>query len=323
MTNSPAFAWMNGSLVPWENCVLHVRTQSAFWGANIFEGVRAYWSQTARQMYIFRLDAHLRRLAESAKCVRMRLPFDDWAVRRACISLLEENKFQEDVHVVVLAHYGFADHFDTMTITEDVRMSITAIPMKRSEHFDKGASACVASWRRISDDTMPPRIKTGANYHNSRLAQQEAVRNGYDTAFFLNHKGTLAEAPGSCIVMLRHGALHSPPGTAGVLEGVTLDTVSALAQSHLGMPTYRREIDRTELYLADEVFLCGTRSEIEPVTSVDRIVVGSGDVGPVTRRLQQIYDRCVRNVEESHWCLPVFARPALAHDDLKTHRVDA
>ena len=157
-----------------------------------------------------------------------------------------------------------------------------------------GVSACVASWRRIGDDTMPPRVKVGANYHNSRLAQEEAIRNGYDTSLILNQRGTLAEAPGSCLVMVREGRLVTPPGTSGVLEGITLATVEELAAQELGLTLERREIDRSELYVADEAFLCGTLVEIQPIVSVDGLEIGSGEPGELTRTLQRLYDRAVR-----------------------------
>jgi branched-chain amino acid aminotransferase len=140
---------------------------------------------------------------------------------------------------------------------------------------------------------MPPRIKTGANYHNSRLAQHEALRNGYDTTLLLNQRGTVAESPGACVVMVRDGRLVTPPGTSGVLEGITVATVGELAAEDLGVALERREIDRTELYVADEVFLCGTMAEVLPITSLDRLPIGSGQPGPLTRRVQELYQRAV------------------------------
>ena len=307
MNQKPRFAWMNDKVLPWEDCTLHGRTQGAFWGANVFEGVRAYWHEAHGQLSIFRLEPHLRRLAASAKCLRMALPYTDEALTDACISLLTANAFRQDVHIVILAYFGVGENFDSLGLTDDVGMHITALPMPRSPRFAGGASVCVSSWRRIGDDTMPPRIKTGANYHNSRLAHQEAIRGGYDSALFLNQRGTIAEAPGCCVAMIRNGAIHTPPGTSGVLEGITLSTVVALASAELGIPTVEREIDRTELYLADELFLCGTLAEIQPVTSIDGVPIGNGRPGPVTQRLQAVFDRHVREGARPEWCLPVEA----------------
>jgi branched-chain amino acid aminotransferase len=309
MTQAPPYAWLDGEVVPWEACVLHGRTQGAFWGANVFEGVRAYWVEADRQLAMFRLDDHLARLRRSMKCLHMPLRYSDEEIRGACLDLLRANEFEEDVHVVVVAYFGFAPGFESMTYTDDAGLYVTAVPFPRSERYGRGVAACISTWRRIGDDTMPPRVKTGANYHNSRLAQHEATRNGYDTTIILNQRGTVAEGPGSCVVMVRDGRLVTPPGTSGVLEGITVATVAELAEQELGIVLERREIDRTELYVADEAFLCGTLAEIQPIVSIDRIQVGSGDSGPLTRRLQELYERAVRpGPPYRRWVTPVYER---------------
>ncbi len=307
MTTNPEFSWFNGHVVAWEDCVLHGRSQAAFWGANVFEGVRAYWNQATGQLELFRLQDHLTRLRASMKCVGMQIDYSDAELTRATIDLLRANKVREDTHIVIVAYYDMGPNFDPMCHTEQTGVHITAVPLGRSPQFATGASACISSWRRISDDAMPPRIKTGANYHNSRLAQHEATRNGYDTAFFLNQRGTVAEAPGSCVMMVRDGELCTPPGTSGVLEGITVQSVSHLARSELGIETIKREIDRTELYLADEVFIAGTLSEIRPITSVDRQIVGDGKPGSLTRNLQALYDCAARGeVLTDGWNMAVY-----------------
>ncbi len=311
MQSNPEFSWFNGQVVPWDKCVLHARSQAAFWGANVFEGVRAYWNEATGQLDVFRLQDHLTRLRASMKCVGMQIAYSDADLIEATLVLLRANQVREDTHIVIVAYYDMGPNFDPMCHIEETGVHITAVPMPRSPRFESGASACISSWRRISDDAMPPRIKTGANYHNSRLAQHEATRNGYDTAFFLNHRGTLAEAPGSCVMMVRGGELCTPPGTSGVLEGITVQSVSQLARETLGIETTKREIDRTELYLADEVFIAGTLSEIQPIISVDRQVVGTGDPGPLTRKLQSLYDASARGAAKADgWNLPVHAAPA-------------
>jgi branched-chain amino acid aminotransferase len=291
---APKFAWLNGQLVAWENCVLHARTQGAFWGANAFEGLRAYWNDEQRQLFIYRPQEHLARLRSSMKCLSMPSKYTDEEITQACLQLLRANEFHEDVHIVIAPYFGMGKNFDPLGYTEDTGMHITALPMPRSPRYHSGAKAAISTWRRISDDTMPPRIKTGANYHNSRLAQHEANRNGYDTAIFLNNRGTVAECPGACIAMVRNGALVTPPGTSGLLEGITVASVQRLAAARLGTFFERREIDRTELYLADEVFMCGTLCEIQPIVAVDGKTVGSGQPGRLTRSLQELYEAEVR-----------------------------
>ena len=290
----PAHAWMDGRLVAWERCVLHGRSQGAFWGANVFEGIRGYWVPSAGTVSLFRLDDHLLRLRRSMHAVRMGIGYSDADLRAACAEVVAANGFREDVHVVITAYFGMGPGGDTLGLTDDTGVYVTALPRPRTRGYADGIAATVASWRRIGDDTMPPRIKTGANYHNSRLAHQEAVRNGYDTALILNHRGTLAESPSACVLVVRDGCLLTPPATSGALEGITLATVTGLGVHTLGMPFTAREIDRTELYAADEVMLVGTLAEVLPVVSVDRLPVGAGVPGPVTRRLQASYEDLVR-----------------------------
>ncbi|MEA2614075.1 MAG: branched-chain amino acid aminotransferase [Chloroflexota bacterium] len=304
----PDYAWLNGRLVGFDECVVHARSQGAFWGANVFEGLRGYWHDAERQLSVFRLDDHLRRLGRSMKSLHMPVRYTDDEITAACVDLLRANRYRQDVHLCVVSYFGMGANFDPLCHTDDVGMHITATRAPRSPRFSAGAAASVSSWRRISDDSMPPRIKTGANYHNSRLAQHEAVRNGFDTTLLLNQRGSVAEAPGACVVIYRNGRLVTPPGTSGVLEGITLSTVDVLAQAHLGLSIERREVDRTELYVADELFLCGTLAEILPITSIDRLPVGSGVPGPVTRQLQERYDHTVRvgAAADPAWSTPVW-----------------
>lgn len=315
MTASPPpYAWLDGAVVPWERCVLHARSAGAFWGANVFEGIRAYWDAADRQLRVFRLADHVRRLHRSMKCVRMDLEYSDADIRAAVMDLLRANDFREDVHVTVVAYFALsAATLDPIHQTSEAGMHITAVPMPRRDSFEHGVAARVSSWRRISDESMPPRIKTGANYHNSRLAQHEAARDGYDTALILNQRGTVAEAPGACLAMVRDGRLVTPPGTSGVLEGITLDTLEKLARAELGITMEHREIDRTELYLADEAFLAGTVVEVLPVVSLDRLPIGEGTPGPLTRQLQELFDVIVHSAAHpAGWIDPVYAESAQA-----------
>jgi branched-chain amino acid aminotransferase len=302
MTDAPRFAWLNGRIVPWDRCVVHARSQGAFWGANVFEGVRGYWRDG--QINLFRLDDHLARLGRSMRSLHMAIDYDADQLQEACLELIQANEFREHVHLCIVPFFDLAPGFDPLRHTEATGVHITAVPMPRSPGYAKGVSACVSSWRRISDDTMPPRIKTGANYHNSRLAQHEAVRNGFDVTLILNQRGHLAESAGACVVLVRDGQLITPPGTSGVLEGITVATVADIAREQ-GLTLTRREVDRTELYVADEVFLCGTLAELLPVTSVDRLLVGDGAPGELTRTLQRHYETAVHG--RSDWTTPVYA----------------
>ncbi len=306
----PSYGWLNGEIVPWDQCVVHARSQGAFWGANVFEGLRAYWDAADEQLYAFRVADHLVRLHRSMKSLHMEIRFTDAELRQACLDLVSANEFRQDAHICVVAYFDMGPGFDPLSYTTDTGVHITSTPAPRSAAYDLGVAAAISSWRRSSNDSMPPRIKTGANYNNSRLAQHEAIRNGYATTFLLNQSGNVAEAPGSCVVMVRDGELITPPASSGALEGITVATIADLAAAEMGLTLHRREIERAELYIADEIFLCGTKSELLPVTSVDRIAIGDGERGPITRELQGRYDHAVRaRTAHPEWITPVYPRP--------------
>ena len=205
------------------------------------------------------------------KTVRLDVPFTLREIGQGALDLLRANEFRQDVHFVPVAFFGMGAHnFNTLGPTVDNGVYITAVPWSQPQALWDGVSACVASWRRISDDTVPPRLKAGANYQNSRLAQTEATVDGYDTAIILNQRGTVAEGTGACLMMVRDGKLVTPPVTAGILESITRTTLMELAARELGAEVVEREVDRTELYVADEVFMCGSGFEALPITSVDR-----------------------------------------------------
>jgi branched-chain amino acid aminotransferase len=174
---------------------------------------------------------------------------------------------------------------------------ITTAPASSALKSGKTKTAAISSWTRISDNVMPPRVKTEANYRNSQLAAHEARRNGYDEAIFLNERHKVAEGAWACVMMVKRGRILTPPVTAGLLESITRTSLMQLSTEQLSVPVEEREIDRTELYLADEVFLCGTAYEVTPVVSVDRYQIGDGKIGPITNRLIDLYHDVVRGLD--------------------------
>jgi branched-chain amino acid aminotransferase len=307
---APKYAWMNGKVIPWGECVVHGRSAGGFMGGNVFEGVRAYWSARDGELYVFKHEEHLERLQRSMKTVRLEVPFTLREIGQGALDLLKANEFRQDAHFIPVAFFGMgANNFNTLGPTVDNGVYITAVSWPQPAALRDGAAACVASWRRISDDTVPPRLKAGANYQNSRLAQTEARVDGYDTAIILNQRGTVAEGPGACLMMVRGGKLVTPPVTAGILESITRSTLMDLAARELAVDVVEREIDRTELYVADEVFMCGSGLEVLPITSVDRIPVGGGTRGSLTARIQDVYFAAARGELPAyrHWLTPVYA----------------
>lgn len=303
---APAFIWLNGELLPYDQPKVHITEVG--WPAisAIFEGIRAYWNADQKKLYVWVLDGHLKRFIRSMKLMRMIAPFTQDELERAIVGLLAANKFQDDIYIQPTA-YVSASRGARYAGEQRPTIYITTRLETSSLTKERGVTACISSWTRISDNVMPPRIKAMANYHNSRLASAEATRNGYDSPIFLNIRGTVAEGPGSCFFMVRDGQLVTPPVTASILESVTRAAIMRMAAEALGVPTLEREIDRTELYTCDEAFFCGTAAEINPCIAVDGFQVGDGTLGPITRKLDRLFNDVARGIDQRfpEWRTPV------------------
>lgn len=302
------YAWLDGQIVPWDEARIHVRTEAIMRGSTVFEGLRAYWNSDQEQLYVFRMPEHMRRLAQSMKMMRMTLPYPVDVISKAMLELLVVNRVREDAHTRPTVYLGEGKPFGYLP--DEIRCGafITAMPSPTPAGVWDGISACVSTWRRLPDIVMPPRIKAGANYQNSRMAAVEARVNGYDNAILLDESGKVSEGPGACIFLVRDGIPITPPITSSILESITRATVIELLAKEFNLRTVEREVDRTELYVADEVFYCGTAWEITPVTSVDRLPVGDGKVGRITKDLQSCYFDVARGRNQAYgeWLTPVY-----------------
>lgn len=287
------YIWLKNEIVNVNNAKINVLTPTSQFGLNVFEGIPCYWNETEKQLYAFRLDAHYNRLKKSAKLLQMDCQYTKEDFTRALIQVIKANDYRENISV---RQTLFVDGFGSWGSEGPVEMFVAPIPRNRTsaEYNKKGLKCCVASWRRISDSNLSPRIKCGANYINSRVGQREALRNGYDTCIFLNEFGKVAEGPGSCLFMVKHGQLITPQLTDSVLESITRDTVIKLAKE-LGVEVIERCIDRTELYTADEAFLCGSAMEITPIISVDGYQV-ENKKGFYTDKIMSLYHDVVRGI---------------------------
>jgi branched-chain amino acid aminotransferase len=298
--------YLNGKLVPYADARIHVQSAAVKYGASVFEGLRAYWNPAQEELYVFRLPEHIDRLYGSLKLMRMEHQFTRDELTRSILDVLRTNRVREDVHIRQTAYVEADGGLDA---TGPVGLAVDARPHRVTER--PGITAGVSSWVRIADAAMPPRIKCSANYQNGRLAALEARANGYEGALLLNSRGKLAEAPGACCFMVRGGIPATPPVTADILESVTRATLLELFRTELGQPAVERDIDRTELYLADELFLCGSGWEITPILSVDRLPLGAGtEPGPVTAAIQACYFAVVRGEKPAYrqWLTPVYGR---------------
>ena len=300
------YLYLNGELVPYADARIHVQSTAVKYGGSVFEGLRAYWNPAHEELYVFRLQEHVDRLLASMRLMRMQHSLTREEIGRSILGVLRKNQAREDVHIRQTAYLASDGDMDD---TGPVGLAVDARARKATQK--PGIAAGVSSWTRISDGAMPPRIKCSANYQNGRLATLEAKANGYDGALLLNTRGKLAEAPGACCFILRGGVPITPPVTADILESVTRTTLIELFRAELGQPALEREVDRTELYLAEEVFLCGSGWEITPVVSIDRLPLGDGvQPGPVTQAIQTCYFAVVRGEKPAYrrWLTPVYGR---------------
>ena len=310
MSKNPGFVWMDGSIVPWESATLHVSSETVIRAANVFEGIRAYPSMDKDNLYIFRNREHLRRLRQSAKVMRMTIPYSDEDLTGAFIDLIRANGYTDNVHFRPVVYFGpgESNQFDPGEIHNGV--FVLAYSRPQAATVKNGVKSCVSSWRRSPDLSAPSRVKAAGNYHNSRLAHVEARMNGFSTPIMLNDRGKVSEGPASCFMMVRDGVLCTPPVTADILEGVTRATIIELARRELGLTVMEREIDRSEIYICDEAFFCGSGAEIVPVLSVDHYPVGDGVPGALTRKLQALYFDVVSGklAQYREWLTPVYDR---------------
>lgn len=297
--------FLNGRMLPYVEARIHVQSGAMKYAAAVFEGLRGYWNPEEEELYLFRVEAHAERLLRSLKLMRMDHPFDAVGLARAVRDLVRANGYREDVHI---RQSAFIEGDEPMSATGPVGMAIAAYPLGRPKKSDVGLSCSVNSWARIDDAAMPPRIKCIANYQNGRLALLQARADGYDTTILLNRRGKVAEGPGACFFLVRDGVPITPPVTADILESITRRTLIQLFGEEHGIEAQEREVDRTEIYVGDEAFLCGTAWEVSPLVSMDRYPIGDGRVGPVTAAIAKTYFQVVRGGSKKYreWLTPVY-----------------
>tara|TARA_B100000686_G_scaffold353492_1_gene459344 strand:+ start:347 stop:1255 length:909 start_codon:yes stop_codon:yes gene_type:complete len=294
---------MNGEILEPEQANVSVFSQTAMRGANVYEGLRAYRSESDGKLFVWKLDEHIERLFQSMKIMRIPSPYTPEEYKQGVLDWIHANEFEDDVHFRLVCYLGDGGSGGLKAFKAD-EIDFGAIifggPRKHADALENGIDVCVSSWRRISDDVMPARVKAGANYQNNRLAAVEARTNGYDDALMLNRDGSLAEATGASVMIVRDGCLITPTVTSGILESITRKTLLAVFDQHYNVPSVQRAVDRTELYVAEEIFCCGTAAEVTPIISVDRIAIGDGKPGRITRDLQDKLFRAARGLDPDY-----------------------
>lgn len=295
---------LDGKIVRFEDAKLHILTPAVKYGATAFEGLRAYWNEEQQQLSVLHSREHMARLLQSAKLMGMQgVNYSVDNIVNALIELLRANEVRQDVHIRPSL---FVVGDGPIPARGPVSLGIAIVPMKR--WAEKPFRLAISSWRRLDDNCIPPRIKCAANYQNGRLALIQAMEDGYDGVLMLDAQGHVTEEPRACFFMVRKGIPITPPVTSEILESITRESLVQLLREEHGLEVQERVVDRTEVYVADEIFLCGSGFEISPVGSVDHFAIGNGEPGPVTVAIAETYMGIARRENGLHpeWCTPVY-----------------
>jgi branched-chain amino acid aminotransferase len=295
--------WRNGSLIPWEQANIHVMSHVIHYGSSVFEGIRCYGQPSGAA--VFRLPEHMQRLLDSAKIYRMPLPY---SLDELCAAVVEvvENNGVAPCYIRPIAMRGYGE-IGVNPISSPIDVFIANFPWgKYVGGGNSGADVCVSSWNRLAPNTMPALAKAGANYMNSQLIRMEADINGYAEGIALDVNGLVSEGSGENVFIVRNGVLYTPPLANSALSGITRDSVLTIAR-HLGLAVTEQSIPRELLYIADEVFFTGTAAEVAPIRSIDRIIIGDGNPGAVTKQIADEFFGIANGLKPDRfgWLTPV------------------
>jgi len=305
---TPKYAFFEGQIVPIENAKISVMNHAFNYGTAVFGGLRAFWNNDEQQLFLFRPRDHFERLIESASLLRIKLPYTPEDLTQILAELLRTEGYRENCYVRPLAYkaaegigvklHGLADGF-----------TMFALPFGRYIEKEEGAHVCFSAWRRVDDNAIPARGKVSGAYANSALIKSDAVLSGYDEALVLNEDGHVSEASAANVFIIRKGTAITPPTHANILEGITRRSIMQFLREDLGVTVVERPIDRTEVYLADEIFMCGTGVQIAAVTKVEHRDIGSGQMGKITQKLRDFNDAVVHGRVEKYraWLEPIYA----------------
>jgi branched-chain amino acid aminotransferase len=304
----PRNAYFQGKIVPYAEAKVGVLTHALNYGTAAFAGIRAYWNGEEKQLFIFRPLDHYRRFLNSAKMLCMDFEHTPESLTQVTLDLLRLDGYQEDIYIRPLAYKADEGIGVKLHGLRD-EISIVALPYGSYLAKDTDVHATISSWRRVDDNVIPARGKIAGAYANSALAKTDAIRAGFDEALVLNQDGHLSEGSAMNIFMVRDGILITPPITDNILEGITRRSIIELAKNELGLTTLERSIDRTEVYLCEELFMTGTAVQLTPITKVDHRPVGTGTLGPITAQLRELFHEVIRgkNPKYRTWNTAVYS----------------
>jgi len=299
------YAYLNGKILPLAEANVSIATHALQYGTGVFEGIRGYHNPDTDELFILQAQAHYERFVQSCRILRLDVGMSPAELTELTAQLLRRCGYRTDVYIRPFAFK--ADPVIKVKLSGlTTGLGIYVVPMGDYVATD-GLKVQVSGWRRLSDNAIPSRAKVTGSYVNAALAVDDALAAGFDEAILLNEDGHVAEASSANLFMVRRGTLITPPVTDGILEGITRNLLFELAHER-GIATQERSIDRSELYVADEIFFCGTGAQLAPVVEVDRRPVGSGTIGPIASALQSAYGRACRGQDPTrmHWLTPVF-----------------
>jgi branched-chain amino acid aminotransferase len=309
----PEYAFFKGKIVPIEEAKISVMTHAFNYGTAVFGGIRAYWNEDENQLFIFRAYDHFERFLQSAALIRIELPYSPADLTNILSELIRTEGYRENIYIRPLAYkatpiIGVRLH----NLDDDVTMF--AQPFGSYVHDEVHNHVCISAWRRVDDNAIPARGKIAGAYANSALIKTDAVLAGYDEAIVLNEDGHVSEMSAANIFIIRKGVAITPPVNANVLEGITRRSIIQLLHDELGVEVVERDIDRTEIYLSDEIFMCGTGVQVASITKVEHRPIGNEEPGPVTEQVRDLFHRIVRGRVGKYrdWLTPVYATETMA-----------
>jgi branched-chain amino acid aminotransferase len=306
---TPDYVFFDGKIIPYGEAKVGVMTHGLNYGTGIFGGLRGYWNEKEQQMFVFRPLDHYRRFLDSSKLLRMELPYTKEGLTEATLELIRKQNFTENVYIRPLAFYG--DEIIGVRLHNlTPRLSIAAVPFGRYVEQEEGAHVTISSWWRVEDNMIPARGKIVGAYVNSALSKSDAQLSGFDEAIVLSQNGHVSEGSAENIFMVKNNQVITPPVSENILEGIVRRTFLELIQNELNIPVVERSIDRTELFLADEMFFGGTGVQLVSITKIDHRLIGTGIMGPITLKLRELFFSVVHgNVAKyRNWCMPVYKK---------------
>lgn len=304
---SQALVYFRGQIVPVSDAKVSVMTHALHYGTSVFEGIRGNWNEKQGKMMVFRMREHYERLLRGCRIMMIEIPYSVENLCSITVDLLQSCGYTEDTYIRPIAFKSeeLVANLKLHQLSSD--FSLMIVPFGSYIEVDGAIRCCTSSWRRMEDTNIPPRVKIAGTYVNSILAKTEADLAGFDEGILLNQNGTVSEGTGENLFMVIDGALHTPHIGDNNLTGITRDSIFQLAQNEFNLAVTERHIQRSELYLADEIFLTGTAAHVTPVGEIDNRPIGNGTVGPITKELQDTYATVIKgnNPKYMHWCSAV------------------